>query len=219
MPVRQRVQHGLRTGRKLRHGGFDLGVGLEEDLDDGETGQRLRFHVLDVVDRGGEGALGTDGDDLGHLLGREPAVAPDHAGDRDVDLREDVGGHADDGQHAQDDDHHRHDDEGIGTAQRESDNPHRAICSFLHATAPVQCGLETAGISGHLSRSSGITHWHKVAGGRMTSAECAPIRPWRRPAPAPRWPWWCRPGTWSASAPCAQPSLTASSADSPVSRP
>ena len=112
-----------------------LALGWKKTLMMREPGQRLRFHVLDVVDRGGEGALAADGDDLGHLLGRDAAVGPDHADDGDVDLGEDVGGHAEDRQHAQDDDQHRHHDEGIGPAQREPDDPHRAICSFLHATA------------------------------------------------------------------------------------
>ena len=31
----QRMQHGLRGGGQLRDGGFDFGVGVEEDLDDG----------------------------------------------------------------------------------------------------------------------------------------------------------------------------------------
>src|ERR1019366_6990919 len=101
-----------------------LAWGMEEDLDDGQAGQRLRLHVLDVVDRGGERALAADGDHFGHFFGGDAAVGPDDADHRNVDFGEDVGGHAEGGQDAQDDDHHGHDDEGVGAAEGEADYPH-----------------------------------------------------------------------------------------------
>ena len=124
MPVGSECSTDCERGGQLRDGRFDLGVGMEEELDDAEPGQRLRLHVLDVVDRGGEGALAADGDDFGHLLRRDAGVGPDDADHRNIDFGKDVGGHADDGQHAQDDDQHGHDDEGVGAPQREPDNPH-----------------------------------------------------------------------------------------------
>ena len=120
----QRVQHGLGGGGQLRDGGFDFGVGMEEYLDNGQAGERLGLHVLDVVDGSGEGALAADSDDFGHFLGGNAAVGPDDADDRDVDFGEDVGGHAESGQDAEDDDHHGHDDEGVGAAAGEADDPH-----------------------------------------------------------------------------------------------
>ena len=120
----QRMQHGLRSSGQLRDGGFHLGVGMEEDFDDGQAGQGLRLHVLDVVDRGGKGALAADGDDFGHFLGGDAGVRPDDADHRDVDFGEDVGGHAEGGEDAQDDDHHGHDDEGVGAPEGEADYPH-----------------------------------------------------------------------------------------------
>ncbi len=92
-----------------------------KNLDDGEAGERLRLHVLNVVDRGGEGALAADGDDLGR---GDAGVRPDDANDGDVDFGEDVGGHAEGGEDAQDDDHEGHDDEGVGAAVGEADYPH-----------------------------------------------------------------------------------------------
>jgi hypothetical protein len=115
------VQQRLRCGRQLGDAGVDSGVGVEEDLDDGEAGEGLRLHVFDVVDRGGEGALAADGDDFGHFLGGDAGVGPDDADDGDIDFGEDIGGHAEGGEDAQDDDHHGHDDEGVGAAEGEAD--------------------------------------------------------------------------------------------------
>ena len=113
----QGVQDGLGGGGQLRDGGIHLGAGMEEDLDDRQTGEGLRLHVLDVVDRGGEGALAADGDDFGHFFGGDAGVGPDDADDGDVDFGEDVGGHAEGGEDAQDDDHYGHDHEGVGAAE------------------------------------------------------------------------------------------------------
>ena len=32
-----------------------------------------------------------------------------------------------------------------------------------------------------------------------STAGCGPSRPWRTLSPGPRWPWWCRRGTWSGA--------------------
>ncbi len=110
------MQRGVGRSGELRDRGIDLGARMEEDFDDAEAGKRLRFHVLDIVDGDGEAALGADGDGFGHFLGRDAAIAPDDADHGDIDLREDIGGHAEDGEHAQNHDQHRHDDEGVGAA-------------------------------------------------------------------------------------------------------
>ena len=69
--------------------------------DDAEAGERLRFHVLDVVDRVVMPRSRADGDDFGHFLRRDAGVGPDHADHRDVDFGKYVGGHADDRDDAQ----------------------------------------------------------------------------------------------------------------------
>ena len=60
----------LGNGRHLRHRDVHVRAGLEENLDDAAAVHRLRFDVLDVVDRGGERALVHGPDALFHLLGR-----------------------------------------------------------------------------------------------------------------------------------------------------
>ena len=91
-----------------------LAFGWKIDADDRDAAVRLRFDVLDVVDRGGQRSL-EDGDDaLLHLLRRKAAVTPDDADDRNIDVRENIDRHGDDGAYAQDGDQHCHDDEGVG---------------------------------------------------------------------------------------------------------
>ena len=48
----------LRDRRDLRERRLDVGVRLEEHLDDGDARQRLRLDVLDVVDERRQAALG-----------------------------------------------------------------------------------------------------------------------------------------------------------------
>ena len=103
---RKDAQQRLRDGRDLRQRQFDLGVGLEVDADHRDAVVGLRFDVLDIVDGGGHGAL-EDGDDaLFHLLGREAAVGPDDADDRNIDIGEDIHRHGDDRAAAEDGDQH-----------------------------------------------------------------------------------------------------------------
>ena len=109
---------------------FHLGVGLEVDARHRDAAVGLRLDVLDVVHRGGHGAL-EDGDHaLFHLLGRKTAVAPDDADYRNIDVGKYVHRHRNDGRGAQDGDEHRHDDEGIRAPKGESDNPHCCQYTF-----------------------------------------------------------------------------------------
>ena len=71
-----------------------LRPGIEVDADHADAEQRLALDVLDVVDRGGQHALVDEDDALLDLVGGHAGVLPDDADDRDVDLREDVRGHA-----------------------------------------------------------------------------------------------------------------------------
>jgi hypothetical protein len=67
-----------------------LGVGVEEDADQPDAGERLRLDVLDAVDGGRHGPLGYRDHAALDLGGEEPAVLPDDRDDGDVDLGEDV---------------------------------------------------------------------------------------------------------------------------------
>ncbi len=103
----------LRERRDLRQAHLHLRVRLEENADDGRAIVRLRLDVLDVVDRGGEGALVNRDDALLHLLRRDPVVAPDDADHRDIDVGKDVYRHGPDGGAAKQRDRQGHDDKRI----------------------------------------------------------------------------------------------------------
>jgi hypothetical protein len=75
---------------------------LKMNLDNPDTAVRLRFGVLDVVDAGWERARAYPDDPLGHIIGVEAAISPDHAYDRDLDLWQNVGRRRHDGTHAED---------------------------------------------------------------------------------------------------------------------
>ena len=80
--------------------------------------------MLDVVHRSRHGAFGDGYHALGHLFGRQTGIGPNNAENGNVDVRKDVLRHhrdSDAAQHAHQD---GHDDEGIGTAKRESNDPH-----------------------------------------------------------------------------------------------
>ena len=120
----QRPGDGLAQRRDLRDRRVDVGARLEEQLDHAGAANRLRFQVLDVADRRGQRPLHDRRDPVLHLVRRERAVVPDHADDRDVDLRKDVHRHRHDRQPAEDGDQQGEDDEGVGTAEGKADDPH-----------------------------------------------------------------------------------------------
>ena len=135
----------LRDRRDLRDGGVDVRRRLEEDLDDGDAGERLRLDVLDVVDGGRQRALVAGDDAVGHLGRGEAAVVPDDADDRDVDVREDVGRRPLQNDRGHEEDHDREDDEGVGTAKREADDPHGFAPSNLVREAGAARGDKAHG--------------------------------------------------------------------------
>jgi hypothetical protein len=128
---RQLPQLRLLDGHHLRHGRGYIGVRLEENLDDREAGQRLRFDVLDVVDRGGEAAFIDRGDAIADFLGRETRVGPDNADDRNVDFRKDVRGHLEQNQRCCEENQQRHHQESVWAPQRNLNNPHYLGNPFL----------------------------------------------------------------------------------------
>src|SRR5262249_19876598 len=121
---RHELQERLAGGGDLGLGLRDLGPGLEIDADDADAVERLALDVLDVVDRGGQDAL-VEVDDPGfNLVGRHAGVLPDHADDRDVDLGEDVRGHAVNGHRAEDGYQQGRHDKRVRPPQCQSYDPH-----------------------------------------------------------------------------------------------
>jgi hypothetical protein len=86
---------------------------VEEDLDDADANQRLRFDVVDVADRGGHAPLGIGHDAVRNLIRRQAAVVPHHRHHRDVDVGKDVRRHRFDAEHAKDQNQQRKDDKSI----------------------------------------------------------------------------------------------------------
>ena len=121
---RQHAQDGLRDGGHLRDSRRNVRVGMKEDFDHADAEHGLRFHMLDVVDRRGHRALAVRDDAPFHFLGGHAVVLPDHAHDRDVNLRQNVGGHPKDRHDPQDRNQNRHDDERVGVTERDSNEPY-----------------------------------------------------------------------------------------------
>ena len=117
---RHDLQERLAGGRHLGLGLGDAGPRLEVDADDAHAVERLALDVLDAVDRGGQDALVDEDDARLDLVGGHAGVLPDDADDRDVDVREDVRGHAVDADRAEHRDQQGHHDERVGAAQGQS---------------------------------------------------------------------------------------------------
>ncbi len=93
---------------------------MKEDFDHANPEHGLRFDMLDVVDRRGHRTLAIRDDAPFHFLGGHAVVLPDHARDRDVNLRQDVGGHPEDRHDAEQRNQNRHDDECVWKAERDA---------------------------------------------------------------------------------------------------
>src|SRR4029077_19719652 len=104
--------------------------GLQEYLDDSYSVQRLRFDVLDIVDRSGERSLCDANDPVSHVLRYEPVVTPDNADNRNIDIGKDIGRGAKDGERTHDQDKYGQHHKGIGPLQCKSDDPHRISSPF-----------------------------------------------------------------------------------------
>ena len=116
-PGRKDAQQRLADGGDLRHGHFDVHVGLEVDARDGDAAVRLRLDVFDIVHRRRHGALEDGVDAFLHLVRRNAGVVPDDADDGDIDVRKDVHRHCGNGDSAEDGNEHRHHHEGVGPAK------------------------------------------------------------------------------------------------------
>ena len=121
---RQAAHGGLDDGGHLGQRRLNVGLRLEEDLDNADALHRLRLDVLDVVHRHGHAALGIGDDATCHVGRREAVEVPNHANDRDVDVGEDIDRGAQDNQGHQENDDQRHYNKGIRTPKRKGNNPH-----------------------------------------------------------------------------------------------
>jgi ATP-dependent DNA helicase RecQ len=108
----------LCDGRNLRHGHFNMHVGIEEYFDDAEAVQGLRFYVLDVVDCGGEPAFIVDHQPLGNILSGKSRIPVHDAEDGDIDVRKNIDGRGVYRQHSENQDEQRHHHKGIWSSQR-----------------------------------------------------------------------------------------------------
>ena len=111
---RREGELGLRDRRDLRDGEILIDVRLKEVFHDRGAVDRLRLGVFDVVHRRLRGALGEQHDAVRDFLRQDAVVAPDHRGDRDLDVGEDVRRGVQDRVAAEQHDQHRQHDEGVG---------------------------------------------------------------------------------------------------------
>src|SRR5579863_2893380 len=113
----QAAHGGLADRRDLRDRSLYVRARSKEDLDYAESVHRLRFHVLDIVDRGSDAALGVGHDAVGHIRWRHAGIEPDDRNHWNVDIGEDVGRSAQDGDWRQNNNEQRHDHERIRTPE------------------------------------------------------------------------------------------------------
>ena len=124
---RRGLQLRLRHRDDLRERQILVHVRLEEVFDDRCAIDRLGFGVFDVVDHGLRAALGGQHDAIGDFVRQQTVVAPDHRGDGDLDVRENIRGGAQNRVHAQKDDERSQHQKRIGTLQSDSDDPHQGL--------------------------------------------------------------------------------------------
>ena len=108
-----------RRGRERSHlcnGSPNICVRLEKNLNHRNSGQRLRFNVLDVVDRRGQVSFVTGHDPVGHVLRRKPRIVPKHADNGNVDVGENIRGCSEDGSHPNNQNQQRDNNKSIGPA-------------------------------------------------------------------------------------------------------
>ena len=115
---RHLLEHGLRDRRHLGGRGADIDVRLEEDFDDTVARQRLRFNMVNIVDRGAELAFIVINHPSRHVFGRQAGIGPDGADHRNPDVREYIGRGTQGGEWAENQDQQRQHHKGIGPLQR-----------------------------------------------------------------------------------------------------
>ncbi len=111
-------QNRLGNGGGLRQRHLHVRSRLEVDFDDRNAVKRLRFDVLDVVYKCGDGALGVAGDTLFHLLRLKSRVVPHQSDYRNVDFRENVRRSARENYRRQQDDDESEHHKGVRSRER-----------------------------------------------------------------------------------------------------
>ena len=90
------AQARLRARSNLRDGIGDIYAWMEENFDNRYAAESLRFRVLDVIDGSRKIALEAAGDPVTQFLRRESGVVPNDRNHGDIDVGEDIHGHAQD---------------------------------------------------------------------------------------------------------------------------
>ncbi len=111
---RQRLDDILRNAHDIRFGPAHVDSVLEINIGDAAAEVRVAMDVLDAFHRRGQKAFEQIRDAPFHLLRQQAGVDPDHGGDGNCDIREDVGRHVEHCLSAQQQDQDAHDDEGVG---------------------------------------------------------------------------------------------------------
>ena len=92
--ARHVLQHDQCAARQLRDGTRHIGAFVQIDFLDADAHVAGGLDAGDIVHKGGELALVQRQDPVLHVLRAHAAVRPDHACDRDLDLRKNVDRHA-----------------------------------------------------------------------------------------------------------------------------
>ena len=119
---RQRLDDVLRNAHDIRFGPAHVDSVLEINIGDAAAEVGVAMDVLDAFHRRGQEAFEQIGDAPFHLLRQQAGVDPDHGGDGNRDIREDVGRHVEHRLGAQQHDKDGHDDEGVRPSQGNEDN-------------------------------------------------------------------------------------------------
>src|ERR1022692_3611799 len=156
-PRRKLAKLRLADGRDLCQRGRNGHRWPEKQFDDADSVVRLRLHMLDIVDRGGDAALGNRDNAIGHLLGWESVVVPDHAHHRYSYVRKDIGRGTQDHQRADQQNQQRQHHERIRTIESDSYNPHLGIPSHDECNGMPDVGglylIEKAGAVARISEA------------------------------------------------------------------
>ncbi|OIQ97052.1 hypothetical protein GALL_209950 [mine drainage metagenome] len=120
---RHLFQNRLRDRRDLGRRRAYVDVRLEENLDDAEAHQGLRFDMVDIVDGRAQCPLVVVNDTAGHVFRRKACICPDCADHRDLDVGEDIRRRFQCRQRADKQDQQSQHDKRVGAAQCNSDKP------------------------------------------------------------------------------------------------
>jgi hypothetical protein len=125
---------GIETIAMLVVASRDLGVGLrqvrlrlQKDLGDRAPIDGSGLQVFDVVDRGRENAFVERGKPAFHLRRVQAGKLPGDGDHRDIDIGKDVRRGPQNNERTEDENEESQDNKGIGTAERNFDDPHLAF--------------------------------------------------------------------------------------------